>query len=589
MLLFDAADVLVTKIDQFIQLVQQGKRPNLDQVAIALHMTPPTAELLASTMEQAGVVQVDYPLNVMEKPQVVFVALPPEPKKGAEEEQPMGRMIDTYTFKADNVPATVEIRDTGRERLYRVSLVELSIPTRLFLDQVKEGLVKLVPAVDSDVSDVEKVLALRKNFNETIKKSLLKYELGTETTDMLSGLLLHIMFGLGELDLLNRDDWLEEITVNNAKTPIGVYHRKYGWLKTNVFMPDENAIFNYSSQIARRVGRQIATLTPILDARLEMGDRVCATLMPISSHGNTITIRRFARVPWTIINLINEQGHTMNLEMAAMLWQAFHYEMNMMVVGGTASGKTSALNALAAFVPPNQRLITIEDTRELTLPKHQWNWIPLLTRLPNPEGQGEVTMLDCIVASLRMRPDRIFVGEIRRQREAEVAFEAMHTGHSVYSTLHADTAAQALRRMTSPPIDLPGADIDSLHLLVVQFRDRRRNLRRTLEIAEVSEATDDGHVSANVVWRWRPRTDSWEKIAEPARFNKELNLHTGMTKDKIAEDNKKRQTILNWMVKNKITDIDAVGNIFSLYYANPEEVYDIARRNLEVPADAERR
>ncbi len=579
--------MLHTKIDQFITLIRGDKR-TVDVLIRELRMKPQALDALAALMESAGVVQVDYPLNVMEKPQVNFVQLPPEPKRpaGAEDVSP-GRLIETYTFKADDVPATVEIRDTGRERFYNVSLVELSVPTRIFLDQIKEQLIKSVPAENSDVSDIERVMAVRTGFHETIKKTLGRYDLGSETTDLLSGLLLHIMFGLGELDLLNRDDWLEEIAVNNAKSPIGVYHRRFGWLKTNIFMPDEAAIFNYASQIARRVGRQIATLTPILDARLEMGDRVCATLVPISSHGNTITIRRFARVPWTIINLLGEPAHTMNLEMAAMLWQAFHYELNMMVVGGTASGKTSALNALAAFVPPNQRIITIEDTRELTLPKHQWNWIPLLTRLPNPEGQGEVTMLDCIVTSLRMRPDRIFVGEIRKQREAETAFEAMHTGHSVYSTLHADTAAQAVRRMTSPPIELPSADLDTLHLLVVQFRDRRRNLRRTLEIAEVGESSDEGIVEPNVVFRWRPRTDTWEKVGEPARFYKELNLHTGMTKEKIVEDNKKRQMILRWMIKNKITDIDAVGNIFSLYYANPDEVYDIASRNLSAPADSE--
>lgn len=576
--------VLQTKIDQFVQLVRSGKR-GLDQLTRELRMSPAALEALANLMEQAGVVQVDYPLNVMEKPQVVFIQLPPEPKKSVvEEETAPGRLVETYTFKADEVPASVEIRDSGRERMYHVSLVELSVPTRIFLDQVKEQLIKSVPAESSDVADIERVMAVRKGFHDVIRKTLTRYDLGSETTEMLSGLLLHIMFGLGELDLLNRDDWLEEIAVNNSKSPIGVYHRRFGWLKTNIYMPDENAIFNYASQIARRVGRQITTLTPILDARLEMGDRVCATLVPISSHGNTITIRRFARVPWTIINLLGEPAHTMNLEMAAMLWQAFHYELNMMVVGGTASGKTSALNALAAFVPPNQRIITIEDTRELTLPKHQWNWIPLLTRLPNPEGQGEVTMLDCITTSLRMRPDRIFVGEIRKQREAEVAFEAMHTGHSVYSTLHADTAAQAIRRMTNPPIELPAAELDTLHLLVVQFRDRRRNLRRTLEIAEVNEATEEGTVDPNIVFRWRPRSDTWEKVSEPARFYKELNLHTGMTKEKIVEDNKKRQTILRWMIKNKITDIDPVGNIFSLYYSNPEEVYDIANRNLEAPA-----
>lgn len=571
--------MLQTKIDQFVQIVKGEHKASFDHLAAALKISMPAVEAMASILEMVSVVEIAYPINIMEKPQVVFLQLPEEQRKALYDDE-KARVVDTYTFKADNVPATVEVLDAETEMLYRISLVDLSMPTRLFLDQIKELLVKNVPAEQSDVSDVERVMAVRTAFYNDIRAALSKYELGVETTEMLSGLLLHSMFGLGEVDLLNRDDLLEEIVILNSKLPIGVYHRRYGWLKTNIFMPDEDSIFNYSSQIARRVGRQIATLTPILDARLEMGDRVCATLAPISSHGNTITIRRFARVPWTIVSLIDDKSHTMNLEMAAMLWQAFHYEMNVLVVGGTASGKTSALNSLLAFIPPNQRLLTIEDTRELRLPKFQWNWVPLLTRLPNAEGQGEVTMLDLVVTSLRMRPDRIVVGEIRKQREAEVAFEAMHTGHSVYSTLHADTAAQALRRMTSPPIDLPPTDLEALHLMLVQFRDRRRNIRRTLEIAEIAGVGDEG-AEANVIFRWRPRNDTWDKVAEPQRFYKELNLHTGMTKEGIVEDNRKRQTILRWMVKNRITDIDAVGKVFSLYYSNPNGIYEIAKRNLE--------
>lgn len=578
--------MLQTKIDQFVQLVRGEKKATFDRLASMLKISQPAVEAIASRLEMCSVVEISYPINVMEKPQVVFLQLPDEQKRGGAYDEESAKVVDTYTFRADNVPATVEIVDTGREKLYRISLVELAMPTRLFLDQIKELLIKSVPPEQSDVSDVERVLAVRNAFYNDIRAAMSKYELGVETTEMLAGLLLHSMFGLGELDLLNRDDWLEEIAVINSKVPIGVYHRRFGWLKSNIYMSDEDAIFNYSSQIARRVGRQIATLTPILDARLEMGDRVCATLSPISSHGNTITIRRFARVPWTIVSLIDDKSHTMNLEMAAMIWQAMHYEMNMMVVGGTASGKTSALNSLLAFIPPNQRVLTIEDTRELVLPKHQWNWVPLLTRLANAEGQGEVTMLDLVVTSLRMRPDRIVVGEIRKQREAEVAFEAMHTGHSVYSTLHADTAAQAVRRMTSPPIDLPPSDLEALHLMLVQFRDRRRNLRRTLELAEVSGVSEAG-ADTNVIYRWRPRTDTWEKVAEPQRFYKELNLHTGMTKEGITEDNRKRQTILKWMIKNKITEIDAVGKIFALYYSNPNEIYEIARRNLGVPKGGE--
>jgi len=572
--------MLQTKVDELVALSKTES--SLIKIAAKLHIPVEACLAIASVLEKAGVVQINYPINILEPPRIVFFGLPKIEKKEEEIHEKSQNILSTYTFKADNVPVSVEIIDFAQYKFYSMSLIELSVATKLFLDQVKESLIKEVPPESSDVADVEKMLAIKKSFYEKIKTELIKYSLGSEVTEILAGLLLHRMFGLGELDLLNKDDMLEEIAINNSKDPVVVYHRKYGWLKTNIYMPDETSIFNYASQIARRVGRQIATLTPILDARLETGDRVCATLSPISSHGNTITIRRFARVPWTIISLIQEPAHTMNFEMAAMLWQAFHYEMNLFVIGGTASGKTSALNALASFIPPNQRIITIEDTRELMLPKHQWNWVPLLTRLPNPEGQGEITMLDLMVTSLRMRPDRIIVGEIRKQREAEVALEAMHTGHSVYSTFHSDTAAQAIRRLTTPPISLPPSDLDSIHLLVVQFRDRRRNLRRTLEIAEIPEGTGEGILEPNIIYRWRPRTDTWEKISEPIRFYKEMNLHTGMTKEQIEKDNKKRQTILKWMAKNKIVQIDEVGKIFSLYYSNPDELYEIAEKNLSV-------
>jgi flagellar protein FlaI len=271
----------------------------------------------------------------------------------------------------------------------------------------------------------------------------------------------------------------------------------------------------------------------------------------------------------------------MTPEMAGMLWQAMHYEMNVIIAGGTASGKTTALNALASFIPPNQRIVTIEDTRELLLPPYQWNWVPLLTRNPNAEGQGEVTMLDLLVTALRMRPDRILLGEMRREREAEVLFEAMHTGHSVCSTLHADTGNQAVRRLITPPISLPPSQLDSINLLVVQYRDRRRNIRRTLEICEITSGAKEEEISANVIYRWRPRNDTFEMVGEPNKYLKELNLHTGMTKEEIWTDIKNRATILKWMIKNKLSDMESVGRIMALYYGKPKEILEIAKKGSE--------
>jgi flagellar protein FlaI len=279
---------------------------------------------------------------------------------------------------------------------------------------------------------------------------------------------------------------------------------------------------------------------------------------------------------------VGEPGYSMTPEMAGMLWQAIHYELNVLIAGGTASGKTTALNALASFIPTNQRIVTIEDTREIVLPPYQWNWVPLLTRNQNAEGLGEVTMLDLLVTSLHMRPDRIVLGEMRRQREAEVLFEAMHTGHSVLSTLHADTGMQALRRLTSPPISLPPSDLDSVHLLIVQYRDRRRNIRRTLEISEIELGAKDEDLSTNVIYRWRPRTDSFDMVGEPNKYLKELNLHTGMTKEEIYADIKNRATIIKWLISQKLTDMESVGRIMALYYSKPKEILDIAKRSAAV-------
>jgi len=573
-----------TKIDQLVSYLQKKRKVQLEELAHHLQLPPQRTEMLCAILEKGGMLDLVYPINIAEKPTVSFRMLPVEPPP-IEDAGAKGKVVSSYSFIADGVPATVSITDTEKEKFYSISLAEFSAPTKVFLDLIKDELLRTVPpGMQNDVSDIEKAAAAREEFKRIIRKFISQFELGKDSEDVLVGVLLHKLFGLGEIDMLNQDDWLEEIIINGSRGPIGVYHRRLGWLKTNIYMPDEDAIFNYSSQIARRVGRQIAVLTPILDARLETGDRVCATLQPVSSHGNTITIRRFARNPWTVVNLVGAPGYSMTPEMAGMLWQAIHYEMNVLIVGGTASGKTTALNALASFIPPNQRVLTIEDTRELMLPPYQWNWVPLLTRNANAEGLGEVSMLDLLATSLRMRPDRIILGEMRRQREAEVLFEAMHTGHSVCATFHADTGAQALRRLTSPPISLPPNELDAINLLVVQYRDRRKNVRRTLEICEIAAGAKDEDLATNVIYRWRPRTDTFEMVSEPNKYLKGINLHTGMTKEEIYQDIKNRATIVRWMIANKMSDMESVGRLISLYYSKPKEVLDIARKATEKKA-----
>ena len=170
-----------------------------------------------------------------------------------------------------------------------------------------------------------------------------------------------------------------------------------------------------------------------------------------------------------------------NYTTSALIWFAIQHELSLLIVGGTGSGKTSTLNVIANFFPPNHRIVSIEDTRELILPE-TLHWVPMQTRMPNPEGKGEISMLDLVVNSLRMRPDRILVGEIRRKKEAEVLFEAMHTGHSVYGTFHANNAEETITRLTNPPIDIPKLVIPALAALLVMNRNRRTNKRKSEKI-----------------------------------------------------------------------------------------------------------
>jgi flagellar protein FlaI len=402
--------------------------------------------------------------------------------------------------------------------------------------------------------------------------------LSKKEREMLSGILFHEMMGLGQLEILLKDDSLEEVAVLNSKENLWVYHRKFGWLKTKIIIKDEDVISNYASIIARKVGRRITTLTPLLDAHLETGDRVNATLASITTKGNTLTIRKMRRRPWLVNDLI--ENSTVNSDVMALLWMSIQYEMSMLVSGGTASGKTTFLNMLMPFIQPNHRVVSIEDTREMNLPKFI-HWIPNVVRLPNPEGKGEISMLDLMVNSLRMRPDRIIVGEVRRKPEAEVLFEAMHTGHSVYATIHAETAEQTIRRLTTPPIDLPESQLEALPLIVVCFRQRRLGIRRILQVSEIIPSIQVGgqeRMEVNTLYRWRPRTDRIEKSGRSIRLYDQLQTYTGLTESEINDDLAEKKAILEWMVNQKVGNLDLVGSIIADYYWDKDSLLGAVRK-----------
>jgi archaeal flagellar protein FlaI len=484
--------------------------------------------------------------------------------------------LSNYVIIADNVPARITVVKRSEEYtpIYEISFPTVEPATQAVLESLKERLIDIVKIEISEILDPKAMEEIKIRFLDSAKLAITE-ELPTispKEKDILAGMLVHEMLGLGRLEVILNDDNLEEIVINNSSEPVNVFHKKLGWLKTNVMLPTEEQIYNYASLIGRKVGRQITNLDPLMDAHLITGDRVNATLFPISTKGNTITIRKFRREPWTIIHLIDPAQKTMTREIAALLWLCMQYELNIIVAGGTASGKTSILNALMPFIPPNNRLISIEDTRELRLPDFL-HWVPLTTREPNPEGKGEVSMLDLLVNSLRMRPDRIVVGEIRRQNEAEVLFEAMHTGHSVYATLHADRAEQVVRRLTNPPINVPESLLESLHLVLVQYRHRRLGIRRTIEVAEFIPG-ESGKFGSRLetLYRWKPLTDTIERARSSIRLINEIRMHTGMTDEQMDEDLKEKELVLQWMLDNNVKTVNSVGKVVAEYYHDKAKV-----------------
>ncbi|MBI4447977.1 CpaF family protein [Candidatus Woesearchaeota archaeon] len=486
----------------------------------------------------------------------------------------MERTREQYKVNADEVEVDVKITQTEGGRLaYELTMPDCSPATEAFLEEIKHQLIMAVQVTSAEILDPKIIQALKDKFKHKAETLISEQmpQIKTKVRNFLIGRLLHEMVGLGNIEYLLNDVNLEEVVINSAEEPISVFHKRYGWLITNVTVPSEETIQNYSNIIARRVGRQITTLNPLLDAHLVTGDRANTVLYPISTKGHTITIRKFARDPWTVVDFI--ANNTCSAEIFSLIWLAMQYEMNVLVSGGTASGKTSLLNVIMPFIPPNQRILSIEDTREIQLPKFLY-WCPLTTRQPNPEGKGEITMLDLLVNALRMRPDRIILGEIRHGRDAEVLFEAMHTGHSVYATVHADSINATIERLTNPPINVPPNQLSAVNLTVTMFRDRRRGIRRVYQLGEfiTTQENEKAIVKPNILYRWKPETDKIVPHSESLRIFEDLNMHTGLSQKEIAQELVTKQKILKWMVKNNLRQLDQVGNVISDYYLDQESL-----------------
>jgi len=391
--------------------------------------------------------------------------------------------------------------------------------------------------------------------------------------------------GYGPIDPLMRDENVEDISCDGVGIPLFLFHRKYESIKTNLTFDDEDALNSYVVALGQRCGKQISVSNPILDGTTPEGHRVQATYSrEVTTRGSTFTIRRFKEKPFTPVELV--KYGTANPEMVAYFWLGVENGESAIIAGGTASGKTATLNSIALFIPPGAKVVTMEDTREINLPHD--NWIPGATRSgvgergADGKAAGEIDMYDLVRASLRQRPNYIIVGEVRG-KETYIMFQAMATGHTTYSTMHADSVKSMVNRLENPPINCPRILLTALRNVIIQTHarvgtDLVRRIKQVIEIVGFEPETNE--LITNTVYEWDQATDKFIYKGHSFLFDKIMEMKS-LTHEEMMEEFNRRVDIVKYMVKKDVTDHRQLWGLINNYYKDSEKTIKRVRREME--------
>jgi len=389
--------------------------------------------------------------------------------------------------------------------------------------------------------------------------------------------------GYNRIDIIMEDEGIEDISCDGSHVPIFIYHKKYDETTTNIKFNDDKELNSFVVRLAQICGKQISIYSPIVDGKLPDGSRLQTTLAKTVTSGSTFTIRKFKENPLTPIDLIGYKS--LSIDMAAYFWIAIERGASILFCGGTASGKTTALNALSLFIPPQHKIISIEDTREVNLP-HK-NWIAGTTRAgfssaDNKTGK-DIDMFDLIRAALRQRPKVVMVGEVRG-KEAYSLFQAMATGHTAYATVHASSIHTLIQRLENPPIELPRALLTSLDIIVFQnaINMGGKYVRRMTSVTEVIKLdSDTNQLIFMEPLRWVSKTDDRFESSGTSKTLNNIRLENNWSEEQLEQELENRKTVLTWMCKNKINDYMDVGRIVADYSKYPDQVLKKALEDLK--------
>jgi flagellar protein FlaI len=492
-------------------------------------------------------------------------ALPSEPARGYDSETwltELQKSADYVELYPVNAPfAYVVIQATSPPK-YAVHEVPLTEGEQELLKEIKTYLYETLDISFSGLVKPEEFL--REQVKEVVSKFNLEGALSPASIDKILYYITRDFVGYGRLDPLIKDKMAEDISADGPDIPLYVYHRNYSSIETDViFTKDELNALIY--RLSQRSGRHISMARPLLDASLPNHDRLQLSIgAEVTTRGSTFTIRKFREVPFSPINLVVHG--TFSLEMMAYLWMAVEHGANILIAGGTASGKTTVLNAVAMFIPPESKIVSIEDTREINL-LHQ-NWIPAVTRQVE-EGGHAIEMYDLLRTALRQRPEYVLVGEVRGV-EAHTLFQAMATGHITMSTMHAESADTVVKRLTKHPIDVPLMLLDSLDIIAIQRQVKvgDRSVRRCTKILEVTGIDfEEETLKTNELFVWRP--DTFEFTGESKLFVKIMEK-LNITEDELIAEFARRRRILDAMQQQGMDDFQSLNRVLLDYSIDPE-------------------
>ncbi|MBI4894739.1 MAG: type II/IV secretion system ATPase subunit [Candidatus Aenigmarchaeota archaeon] len=495
-----------------------------------------------------------------------------------QEMQPMKTLtyplIPRNPTKGEPIMAYAKISWDAKTNSYKYEVVEPQITDNIkgVIAKVKE---LLEEKLDVDFSRL-KISEATDYLRSEIDKLLDYYNF--EITDMEKRILQYFIerdfMGLGKIEPIMHDIQIEDISCDGIGIPIFVFHRnpELGSIATNIIFYDGDELDSFITKLGQLTGKSLSVSEPLLDGALPDGSRLQATLATdIARKGSNFTIRKFSDEPITPIHLL--KYGSVNVRNLAYLWMAVDYGRSILVSGGTASGKTSFLNAISLFIRPDKKIISIEDTAELRLPHPHWVPTVARTTVATSQNSNEIDMFALLKESLRQRPDYIIVGEVRGQ-EAFVLFQQMATGHPSYSTIHAENMDKLVDRLTTAPISLPKTLVGSLDLVIFLLRVRYRDkfVRRMNEVVEMVDFPQDADFPVtNTVFKWNSINDDVETASKSVLLKK-ITEATGMSEQDVFDEMRRRMIVLNWMLEKNITEYKNVYEVVNMYYHYPNRV-----------------